>query len=82
MLKNIGVNIACSPLVGHISLVCCPLIINVQGNPGQHPSVTSLYTDDLDRNFNPATAVCLGYQTDDLHLMNNVHVSNYSICVS
>lgn len=73
MLKKINVNIAYSTLVGHITLVCHPLIINVQGNPGQHPSVTSLCTDDLDKSFNPATAVCLGYQTDDVYLLNKVH---------
>lgn len=56
-----------------VALVCHPLIINVQGNPGQHPNVASLYTDDLDDNFNPATGVCLEYQTDDVYLMKKVH---------
>lgn len=65
MLKKINVSIACSTLMGHIRLVCHPLIKNVQGNPGQYPSVTSLYRDDLDKNFNPATAVC--YYSLDTH---------------
>lgn len=72
MLKKLNVSIAYSTLVSHISLVCHPLIINVQGSPGQYPNVTSLYTD-LDKNFNPNTAVCLGYQADDVYLMNKVH---------
>lgn len=73
MLKKLNVSIACSALVGYNCLVCHPLIINVQGNPGQYPNMTSLYRDDLDKNFNPAIAVCLGYLTDDVYLMNKVH---------
>lgn len=73
MLKKIDLSIACSILVGHISLVYHPLIRNVREHAGQHSSVTSLYTEDLGKNFNPATAVCLGYRTDDVYLMNNVH---------
>lgn len=71
MLKTINVSIAYSTLVGHISLVCHLLIINVQGHPGQHRSVTSLKTSDLDKKFNPT--LCLVYQTDGVYLMNKVN---------